>query len=555
MHRLIFIGIVLLLAGCGGGENRRIEAVVAEAAGLLRSRPDSALRLIESIDPGRISRRRTRAGYALVYSAALDKNYVDVDRDTLIATADRYYATRPCSDSLRAEIDYYRGRVYQNAGEFAQAIPCYLTARERAERTDYGYLAALVCCRLGEIHSAQMNFRRMLDSYREAYALWDELGRVQNRNGALLNMANAWSSLGDNEQVERLYAEALDVALALDDVDTASACLGNLASIYLRRDDFERAGRAIRRMEQLAPDNLTHLEYLLLCESSYRQGQIDRARYYLGRAAAFHADPRDEAMAAYHAFRLEMAAGNEAEAAEWVDRYMALSDSISREAVAQSAAVAEGKFYREQSAFAAYRLKVRSGVELLIGVLVVVAAAFLIHLYRQRMRRKQAQLERYLAALDQLRDSKQRIAARLASAQHVENRLRESISAQMERLDRFGRIFYEKPTTKAQQESIYRQVKQFFDNLSRDTATRRELERTVNALNEDILVKLREQIPQFKPADIDLLCYIYAGFSAQIISVIVRDSVSNIYTRKSRLKTRIAKSEVPDRELFLAHMS
>lgn len=165
------------------------------------------------------------------------------------------------------------------------------------------------------------------------------------------------------------------------------------------------------------------------------------------------------------------------------------------------------------------------------------------------------QLERYMGALDQLRDSKARIDERLASIQHVESRLRKSISTQLERLDQLGRTFYEKPTTKAQQESIYRQVKQFFDNLSHDTETRRELERTVNALDDDIMVKLREQFPQFKPADIDLLCYIYAGFSAQIISVIVGDSVSNIYTRKSRLKTKISNSEVSEKDFFIMHMS
>lgn len=554
MRQFASILIILFIVGCGNVENRRVEQIVSEASELLHSCPDSALRLIENIDPGKISRRSTRAKYALVYSAALDKNYVDVDRDSLIATADRYYANHPCSDSLRAVIDYYRGRVCQNAGEFPRAIPYYLTARERADKTGDRCLAALVCCRLGEIHSAQMNFGRMLDSYKEAYTLWGELGREQDRNGALLNIANAWSSLGDNEQAERLYSEALDVALDLDDTDTASACLGNLASIYLRRDDFVRAGQAIRRIEQLAPDDLTNLEYLLLSESCYRQGQIDRARYYLERAAALNEDLRDEAMVAYHSFQLEMAAGNEAKAAEWVDTYIALSDSGSREVVAQSAAVAEGKFYKEQSAFAAYRLKVRSRVEVLFGLLVLVVAAFLIHLYRQRMKHKQMQLERYMGALDQLRDSKARIGERLASIQHVESRLRKSISTQLERLDQLGRTFYEKPTSKAQQESIYRQVKQFFDSLSSDTDAHRELERTVNALNDDILIKLREQFPKFKPSDVDLLCYIYAGFSAQIISVIVGDSVSNIYTRKSRLKTKISNSKVPDRELFITRM-
>ena len=79
---------------------------------------------------------------------------------------------------------------------------------------------------------------------------------------------------------------------------------------------------------------------------------------------------------------------------------------------------------------------------------------------------------------------------------------------------------------------------------------KKELEEIVNTVNDNIIVKLRKQFPKFKPADIDLLCYIYAGFSAQIISVIIGDSVSNIYNRKSRLKARIAASDSAEKDFL-----
>ena len=83
---------------------------------------------------------------------------------------------------------------------------------------------------------------------------------------------------------------------------------------------------------------------------------------------------------------------------------------------------------------------------------------------------------------------------------------------------------------------------------------KKELEEIVNTVNDNIIVKLRKQFPKFKPADIDLLCYIYAGFSAQIISVIIGDSVSNIYNRKSRLKARIAASDSAEKDFFIQKM-
>ena len=159
------------------------------------------------------------------------------------------------------------------------------------------------------------------------------------------------------------------------------------------------------------------------------------------------------------------------------------------------------------------------------------------------MKRKQQQVERYMLAVDSIRASKNRILEHLAVKEGQEVQLKELVLSRFEFLDQLGRAFYERNNTKAQQEVIYKQVRNFFTNLASNPATKKELEEIVNTVNDNIIVKLRKQFPKFKPADIDLLCYIYAGFSAQIISVIIGDSVSNIYNRKSRLKARIAASD------------
>ena len=78
------------------------------------------------------------------------------------------------------------------------------------------------------------------------------------------------------------------------------------------------------------------------------------------------------------------------------------------------------------------------------------------------------------------------------------------------------------------------------------------LERVVNIVHDDAVRKLRDDFPQMKDADVRLLCYIFGGFSPQVISLFMHDSVANVYARKSRLKSRIRTSEAPHKELFLA---
>ena len=142
---------------------------MSTATRLLRIEPDSSLRIIENIDPDRILRRSTRAKYALLYSAALDKNYVDADDDSLIRIAYRYYDNRICSDSVKFLINYHYGRIYQNGDDYQEAMRYYLTAEKYAFAAHKNYYLGLVYSRIGEVYSEQMNFNGALEYYRNAY--------------------------------------------------------------------------------------------------------------------------------------------------------------------------------------------------------------------------------------------------------------------------------------------------------------------------------------------------------------------------------------------------
>ena len=552
MKYILSIWMLFSLFGCG--RNGQIEQELFTAARLLRNAPDSSLHIIESIDPDQILRRSTRAKYALLYSAALDKNYMDTDDDSLIRFAYRYFEKRMCSDSLRFQINYHYGRVYQNGDNYKLAIQYYLTAQSFAQKTGRNYYLGLVYSRLGEVYAEQMNYAGMLEYYQNAYEVWKKLHNPLFQNSAMLNMANAYSSLGDNGNAVKYYSAALELAKQRDDDDIAAACLSNLGTIYVNEGDYSKALQVVKEIARISPDDLLIYENMILCKAYYQQHKIDSARYYYDVASELAEDVRDDAQLAYLSFQIEMISGNSEKAANSIDEYIRLSDSISRMVVSQSAVAAEGKYYKEQTAFTSYRLKVRTYLEFVIMLLICAVVIFLIYYYHQRMKRKQEQVERYMFAIDNIRASKDRIVERLAYKEGRETQLKELVLSRFEILDQLGRAFYERENTKAQQEAIYKQVKTFFTNLSSNATTKEELEGIVNTVNDNIIVKLREQFPKFKPADIDLLCYIYAGFSAQIISVIVSDSVSNIYTRKSRLKTRILMSESPDKELFLQKM-
>jgi tetratricopeptide (TPR) repeat protein len=65
--------------------------------------------------------------YSLLYSMALDKNYIDLKNDSIIRPAVSYFSKH--RDNVRTFLSYYYlGRIYENAEEFDQALLVYLNA-------------------------------------------------------------------------------------------------------------------------------------------------------------------------------------------------------------------------------------------------------------------------------------------------------------------------------------------------------------------------------------------------------------------------------------------
>ena len=425
----------------------------------MRSHPEQALRILESIDASRLSGRRQRARYSLLYSQALDKNYVDPDNDSLIRVAYQYYSRRICSDSLRFQLNYHYGRVCQNGADYSRAVSFYLTAERDARAARKNYFLGLVYTRLGEVYSEQMNYEGMLEYYRKALSHFRLLGNTSLQNSAQLNLANAYFSLKDTTNARKYYAAALSLARKRADDEIFAACLGNLGSMYAAGRNYSEALKVVGEFGRLDPQTVSFFECILLAEIYCGLHKLDRARYFLTLARDEAVDLRDSAALNYLSFQIETADGNPTAAKTAIEKYIELSDSVSRLAL---------------SCF--------------------------------------------------------------------------------EMLDNLGRAFYERENTQKQQAEVYKQVKSFMSRLSSDPAAKKEMEEIVDTVNDNIIAKLRAQFPRFKASDIDLLYYIYAGFSAPIISLLTGDSVANVYNRKSQLKSRIANSDAPDKDLFLNEM-
>ena len=132
MKRFILVFCAVLLGSCG---NRSTVSNLRSAESLISSRPDSALLLLRSIDPSDLRSKKTEAKYALLMSAALDKNYIDITSDSLISISVDYYA-REGSAKDRMLAWYYHGIVLKNAQDFTRSIISLEKAEKEAKNTN-----------------------------------------------------------------------------------------------------------------------------------------------------------------------------------------------------------------------------------------------------------------------------------------------------------------------------------------------------------------------------------------------------------------------------------
>ena len=174
---------VLLPLGC---EKNPVRARLADIESYAQSNPDSARRALEAIDPSFLNTRRLQAQHALMLSTALSRCKVKVPNDSLINIAVDYYDHfGPQKEKFLSY--YYRGRVYEDLGNYEAAIENYVEAESISPKDDisFRYLTSLQL-KKGMIYRRYYDYDKAIESYRKAQSLAQRCDWQTNYFGALI---------------------------------------------------------------------------------------------------------------------------------------------------------------------------------------------------------------------------------------------------------------------------------------------------------------------------------------------------------------------------------
>ena len=132
---VMLVVLVAVVTGCGG--MHRYDARLAVADSLMHDVPDSALALVQAVDPASLTREGDRAYRDLLLTQARYRCYITATSDSDINRALAYYLQHDGEREKLTRAYIYKGAVMEELGHPDSAMLYYKHAEATAAPTDY----------------------------------------------------------------------------------------------------------------------------------------------------------------------------------------------------------------------------------------------------------------------------------------------------------------------------------------------------------------------------------------------------------------------------------
>ena len=394
MNRHIYRLVAAVLAAmtivsCNDARRSETYRLLEDVDSYIEARPDSALAVLEGIDKSELTSKELEAKYALLLSQALDKNYIDLQSDSIIAPAVRYYENHGTPDE-RLKMYYYSGRIKQNSGDYEGAMERFVKGESYGDEcTDKALLGRLYAAKQYVYQetinytSAIPNAQLAADAFLEAedvhnyllkindLAILYQLTHDEAKHAECMNIIKEnWDILTDKHKSHYYtillnpYSNAENpdelISEYLSEVKDSSLIIwSGLPNVYLRLNQPESV--------------LQVLEYSL----KYNQDEKDAAYYFAQASAYEQLGESDEALAAYK-------------------KYVEITDANDLEILKADTKFIEERHKKEIELLDAEHSKERI---MFISIIAILCAVIIIYLIRKQLQirtaeKKQLEIEK-----------------------------------------------------------------------------------------------------------------------------------------------------------------
>ena len=182
-------------------------------------------------------------------------------------------------------------------------------------------------------------------------------------------------------------------------------------------------------------------------------------------------------------------------------------------------------------------------ISAIISACVIIASCFTFAIVRRRLIRKRKEIEELSMLISERTEHNIELKAKVDAL----------YGSRLDTLNMLCNEYFEKNESEKVRLTLYNEVEKHILAL-RDSKNIEELEDIVNYYLDNILSRVKMQLPELSRKDLTFLTYLYAGFSPRAICIFTDIKIKNFYNRRSRLKDRILTSDAPDKEYFASKM-
>ena len=533
---VLFLLPLLVIVSCT--QYRAQERIMDQALSLMDEAPDSALSLMQGMDPSLLRGRRQHARHALLYTMAQDKDYV-VETDDSLAQLSRAYYRGHGSKADRLKSLYYLGVVHHNAGLYSEAAAEFREAESLALRLEDNHHLGLIYWHLEGIYSSNYDHVRALEYAQKALAAYQAAGESLAVEYSWLDLAYDYAVSGHlekafpildsimvrNKDNSALYSSAarskasfislyvpseadkgiacFQDAVARKGVSLSSREMGYLALLYERKGDSD-----------LADQFVNHSGMLL-------RSAIDSASWYNTKQGIF--DLRKMLDSAYVS----------------LEKAVKIQNRVVTSQLEQSISHSMETYFQDSLALERERTRFRRSVYAIIGILLL----GLLFVLAETLRHRNRQILQDMATIQEVSEDLQRQRDRNMESSRIMDRF---VGDKIESLQALSRAYFSWDDremrhwdTKKGMDTREEVIARFRRQLGALRASPDfivTLEESLNVREDGIMREARNLVGGQKEREYSLLVLLLSGFSVKSVSFLLQMSEPAVRMQKTRFK-------------------
>ena len=569
MKRTIYYLLFLcLLTGCYPDMKPQLE----EAEALLTENPDSAYRLLQSIERPERRQEAEYATWCLLMTQAADKSFREHTSDSLIRVAVRYFSKQHDPERLATAL-YTQGRVEKELGKKEEAARLFVKALDVAKGGEDYKLQYLASSHLGTLYAYSHLDSLAFSAYEQALhfaELAQDSSSISYSHaylGRVYGLQNNW------HEAIHAYQKAIAIASQVQSIPALRLGLSELATAYCRIQAYQNAFDCLQRLQDLADKSLTTnqaITYLNIGDLYRLMGCYDLAIPYLEKA--LNTKNMYTKRSTYQCFYyLYIEQQNYKKAIEYNNLYWVCNDSIQKIGKQKEIIAVEKKYNNEKLMNEKQQLELKQSRTLLIGggiFLLIIIVFLFIYADKKRiiarlfeeLNNVQCQIVEKERAIIEYQQEVAVLSQKQSNFNDLQQ-IRNNMEAEIKLLHQQIKTLKQRQSELLirlnhrndqiqQYEKIMERKENIPDILTRIKKTARieesewpELIAHIDALHCQFSARLKKAYPELTDADIRLCCLIKLGYERKDQIALLALNEDSFDKRKQRLRKRIGKDK------------